>query len=213
MAFYKNPRVFITLTLICALVMIFEFFFDAFGPLASFLSTTSVFLGSFTLGIGMINLARIHYRHVNRRTEKQWPLSIIFIVFYFGTFLIGLLPPLGSNEVFKWLYNNIYLHADVSMGAMIALLYAGAIYRTFQVKNRASLVFIIAFCLILLRNAPIGTAIWPGFTTIGDWIVSVPTSAVFRGVIIGTAIGLVAFGIRVTLGKQPGYPAKSLEEG
>jgi hypothetical protein len=49
---------------------------------------------------------------------------------------------------------------------------------------------------------PIGAVILPPVVPIGEWLRSYPSSAGFRGMIIGTSLGIIGLSIRVFSGRQ-----------
>ena len=44
----------------------------------------------------------------------------------------------------------------------------------------------------MLQVAPIGGAVWSGFPIIGQWIMDIPTTGGYRGIMITAAFGLIA---------------------
>jgi hypothetical protein len=49
---------------------------------------------------------------------------------------------------------------------------------------------------------PVGAAILPPVVPIGEWLRSFPSSAGFRGMIIGTSLGIIGLGLRILVGRQ-----------
>ena len=90
----------------------------------------------------------------------------------------------------------------------IAIFYmASAAYRAFKFRSAESVILLTCAFLVLLKNAPIGEVIWPGFGTIGNSLMDYPTMGVSRGITISTTLGSVALGLRVLLGKEYSYLA------
>jgi len=91
------------------------------------------------------------------------------------------------------------------MGAIVAFFYIQGAARGFKIRSTDSAILAVSSIIMIMRNAPIGSLIWGGFPIIGDWILSVPTTGVFRGIIIGTGIGLIAMVIRTIMGKERSF--------
>jgi hypothetical protein len=64
---------------------------------------------------------------------------------------------------------------------------------------------LIAGSFVVARNTPLLLSIWPGFTTIGNWIMDVAVAGGNRGIIIGAAIGAIGTGLKTILGYETGY--------
>jgi hypothetical protein len=88
------------------------------------------------------------------------------------------------------------------MWGILAPYIVSASFRAFRLKNRESLVVTICCVFVLLMNAPIGEAIWPGFPAIGKWITDVMQTTGVRVFTIGVAIGTLALYIRTLFGKE-----------
>jgi hypothetical protein len=56
--------------------------------------------------------------------------------------------------------------------------------------------------LVMIKNAPFGGMIWPGFIDIGDWFINVFGVSGTRGIAIGSAIASTFYGIRILLGYE-----------
>jgi ABC-type antimicrobial peptide transport system permease subunit len=89
--------------------------------------------------------------------------------------------------------------------SLVAFYIVGAAYRSFQARNMEAALLLIAAIFVMLKNAPIGEMIWMGFPDIGRWLMNVPNTAAFRGIMIGTAIGAIGLGLRILLGKERAF--------
>ena len=64
----------------------------------------------------------------------------------------------------------------------------------------------------MLGNTTLGTAIWPGFLIIREWLMNTYVTAVFRGIMIGTGFGAISMGVRIMLGLERGVFGQGGEE-
>jgi len=66
---------------------------------------------------------------------------------------------------------------------------------------------------MILKNAPIGETIWPGFAIIGRWVNNYPQIIGYRAFWIGVGIGFIAVTVRMMLGKETAFLGGTEEEG
>ena len=165
-----------------------------------------VVLQGFALGLGAVNLLRVHGRRVSQRTRTDWMFSawllvmmVVFVVFGLGT------GQYDQGATYSWLYNAIYLPLGSTMYSSLAFYMAYGAYKVLRARNfEASLLFITAV-LVILGNTPIFPAIYPGFFHMREWIFGPIVSGAYRGVRIGIGMGAVVLGIRTLLGMETGY--------
>jgi len=160
-----------------------------------------VVIAAFAMGYGALNLTIFHIRKISRRDEG-WLFSIVLLAAMYAMIVAGSIPPFLSHPASQWIYTYMQIRINVTIYALLAPFIASAAYRAFKVRGvEGSLMFVSAL-LVMLGNAPITTAAWGGFKTIGDWVYTVPNMAAQRGIMIGIAIGAVALGLRTLLGYE-----------
>jgi len=205
------------ITFIIGFVIVLDFFF--FGPktaehdaVSLLKATVDVIVAPAAL-IGVVTLIRHHGRILSKR-GKGWPFSTIVIlaVAFYG--LIGIYSALSTTEyknlvlpnpAFSWYYDNAYAHLDAAIFSLLAFFIASAAYRAFKMRTVEAAVLLVVGSLVMLGRAPIGGAIWPGFTTIQSWLMAVPNTAGFRAILIGVALGAISLALRQLIGVERGY--------
>lgn len=107
-----------------------------------------------------------------------------------------------------------------AMLALPAMSLFVAIYRSYKVKFELNTILMMAsFLLVLFAGAPLGEAIWAGFTPIRSWIINVPTASAERGLIITMALGVIGLSLRTIFGIERTWlgilrvPTATEEEG
>ena len=78
-------------------------------------------------------------------------------------------------------------------------------YRAFRARNLDAALLLIAGCLVVLTNAPIGEVVWKGIPVIGTWIMENGQVPAYRIFTMTAGFGLLAYGFRVILGKERGF--------
>ena len=93
--------------------------------------------------------------------------------------------------------------------------------------HSALTLLLIAACLVMIGNVPLGSSFWhgigslihaivpsvsvakfaglEGFASIKDWLMSIPQAAASRGINIGLALGSIAMSLRIILGIERTY--------
>lgn len=221
MAWYKRMEIPIAITAGFALYMLFEYFFDvpALKPITSSLLVFVEIMGVFALGLGVISILMIHVPNI-RKKRRYWPYSIPLLTLMFFMTIVGLptwapTPPkeygtslwiLGfMHPWFQFLYKNVIVPLDATIFSLLAFFIASAAYRAFRARTLEAGALLIAGVLMLLKNAPLGMAMWAGFGDIGTWLMGIPNMATMRGVLMGAALGAIALGIRTLIGRETGY--------
>jgi hypothetical protein len=100
---------------------------------------------------------------------------------------------------------------NATIYSIIGFFIATAAYRAFRIRTVEATILLTCGTLVLLKNAPIGAAIWPGFETIGDWIMRVIQTTGWRGVYVGIAIGTVALAVRTWIGQETSWLGEKRE--
>ena len=192
----------IYLTTILGVIMIIEHFF----PVPEALVTTNITLRSFVsvisaaaIILGTVILTIAHLRKMQKQ-ESGWQYSILFIVSLIVTTGLGITSV--RNETFLFIYNNMTAPIGAALYSLTAFFITSAAYRVFRARNWSSTILIASGFVILMMLIPIGAIIFPPVVPLGEWIRSVPSSAGFRGMIIGTSLGIVGLSVRVFTGRQ-----------
>jgi hypothetical protein len=101
-----------------------------------------------------------------------------------------------------WIYNNMTSPIGAALYSLTAFYITSAAYRVFRARNWNAAVLLITGFIVLMMLIPVGAAIFPPIVPIGEWIRSFPSSAGFRGMIIGTSLGTIGLGVRIYTGRQ-----------
>lgn len=229
MAWYKRKEGPLIVTLIVALFVIFEWYFGA-GALIPEATEASgqiqlfvAFILAFVIGVGLINVLRIHWHRIQRRKpgDYSWIYSswifIVIILFVITGVILGGIPyeydPVADAYIqhrtaepsYVWMFDYIYMSLGGTMYSILAFFIASGAYRAFRARTAEAALLLIAGTLVMLGNAPIGGVIWSGFIDINTWIQRIPMMSGIRGILIGAGLGAIAMGIRILTGRERGY--------
>lgn len=200
------------IAIIVAVIMFADFFlgWPEAKTGAATLQTWASVITNFALGLGVINILRSNSKQVMNRTKGTWPFSLWLIILFTVTVLLGFAGYVSSgvaenNFQYNWLFNNVYVSLGQTLYAITAFYIFSAAYRAFKARTLDAAVLLVSATFVLLTNAPIGAAIWDGFPTIGRWFLDFGQVPSMRTFLIVGALGLLAYGFRALLGKEPGF--------
>lgn len=198
----KRQLPLIILAVVAVLLMAVKFLnFGEFGAnTIKELDTWSQVTYEFAFLLGAINFFRLHYSNVTRKRTKWVYSGIALAAMIISTVIILINGVNGELSVF--VVEKIADRIDSAIYALLGFYVCSAAYRSFKLKNLEATILLAAAVLLMLAQAPIGDAMFPGISKVGEWIVSVPNSAGMRGIRLGAGIGAYAASIRVVLGLE-----------
>jgi hypothetical protein len=203
----------IILTAIIGILMIIEHFF----PMPQSIISTNVTLRSFNtivsagaLILGVLILTISHIRTISRR-RGTWYYSIIFLISLVITAILGFISI--RNESFLWIYDNMTAPIGAALYSLTAFYITSAASRVFRARNWSAATLLVTAFIVLAMLVPIGAIIMPPVVPIGEWLRAYPSSAGFRGMILGTSLGIIGLGVRVFTGRQKEHLGIRIERG
>lgn len=207
MAWYRRPEIRIIIVALTTVLVLIDFFIavKTYNDFIKQLLVWSVIISGFTLVLGAVNIGVVHGKHILKRTPGQWYFSLWLIICVVATFILAS----GSEGIplmktaYDYLISNIHTPLTSAAYGLIGFYFASCIFRAFRGRNSYVAVFLLSGCIVLLLNAPVTEGV-PLIPMLGNWVVNVPNVAGTRGIVIGTAVGIVAAGLRNILGLERG---------
>ncbi len=187
-------------------------------PLLVPFANASLVIGSFAVGMGVINLFQIHGRRVARR-GPGWVNSFAFFVALFLMLTIGILNKAHPNSINKNLNQLLVVGTlqslDATMFSIIAFYIVSAAYRAFRVRSVEATMLLITAVIVMLGQISIGqllTAWIPDhglghdlhIEVIRNWILTKANAPATRAISFGLGIGSLAVALRIWLGLERG---------
>jgi len=163
----------------------------------------AIVIAAFALLLGAANLLRIHIQKIVKR-KKEWYNSVILLT---GMVVMALVPIIWTqqNVVYEYLFNNIFVHLNGTMFALLAFYIASAAYRAFRIRTKEATILLISAVVVMLGRTPVGAQIWSGFPEYANWLQTVFTTAGMRGIMIGASLGAMVTALRVIFGIDRSY--------
>ncbi|MGI6631540.1 MAG: hypothetical protein ACOX5M_00655 [Bacillota bacterium] len=187
-------------------LFVVEYFFNVpfLSETAKAVQSWVVVISAFMMGLGAINLLRIHSRNlVNpRRTSKLNSVLMLgsLLCMSFTGIVLG-----QDSPFFKTLFSSVYEPLGATAFATLMFYAATVVFRSFRFRNLATTLFMASAALVIFGRSPLGEALVPVAKTLADWIFKIPNLAGQRGIMIGSAIGAVSVSLRVILGVDRKY--------
>jgi len=198
----------IFLVFLSGLIMVVQYFVPhhASQALFTYANDFVIVIGILALPIGIFSLLHSTAMKV-RRDPKERFYAVVTLAGFLAMVISGLRrdwfdDPNGLN---RNLFQNALNPAQSSLFAMLAFYIASAAYRAFRVRTVLAAVLLITAFIVMLRIIPL-----PGtLSEINGWLVrqilAVPNLAAKRAIIIGVALGAVAYSMKILLGIERSY--------
>ena len=158
-----------------------------------------VIIAAFAIFTSSFRLLLFHGKKVVKLESKQWYISAWMIGIFCLMLFVGVFYTV-RHPIYEWLFNNVYFTLSASTNSMMGFFIASAAYRAFRVKRVEGGILMVVALIVAFTNVPIGVMIWKDWPLVGTWIRDVVSTASFRGILIGSAVGGVILGIRRLVG-------------
>ena len=214
-----------TITFIIGFTVIISFFIphEPFAKVDSNLSLWFDIIAVFAFILGGGNLIKIHGDKIYRRA-RDWRYSIVTVAGFFITLIVGMFKVGGDpwltgdyvakGTVFQFIYSAIFVPLQSTMFSLLAFYVASASYRAFRAKTKEATLLLISAFIILLGRTFVGNFLtswlpeplkFLHIPNLCIWIMSFPNLAGQRGIIIGSALGIISTSLKLILGIERSY--------
>lgn len=171
-------------------------------------------IGSFAIFLALINLTMFHGKRIIR-LQKGSVHSIIFFIF---TIIMVVAAYIGQPAAaaktdwrrgFDFILAGVITPMGTAVFSMITFFMISAAYRSFRVRSLEAALLMIAACIVMLGQMPIGQLITSGLPEsmhfmqlpwLAEKLLWLANACAYRGVLIGIAVGGFAIGLRIWLG-------------
>ncbi|MFN0152679.1 MAG: hypothetical protein ACKVU1_18405 [bacterium] len=207
------------ITMVFGLWMIVDFFVPApiVGEVAQHLRDWAILIIAFAYFLGSANLVKVNAQKIARR-ERDWQYAIpllggLFVMAILGLFF-GVTEDKGAGgRLFNDLFLYVYTPMQATMFALLAFFIASAAFRSFRVRSVEGTLLAVAAVIVMIGRVPVGAAISDAlhlpdalrFDAMQTWIMDVPNLAGKRAILIGSALGAIATGLKIVLGIERNY--------
>ncbi len=211
----------ILLVFVAGLVMLVQYFVphEASEFLYTYAMDWIIVIGVLSLPIGIYSLVRATARKA-RAEPRERLYSIVTLAGFLAMVISGIPPQWWGPEsgamrflfnpdvpdgLYRRLFDYVLTPAQASLFAMLAFYIASAAYRAFRVRTLLAATLLLTASIVMLRMLPLPDPLGTWVTDIVRWILFVPNLAAKRAIIIGIALGAVAYGLKILLGIERSY--------
>ena len=194
----------IALATACGLLTLVDFFVPhaLIDSLGAKLVEGVMILAAFALLLGVLNLLATHGRRIVGG-QRRAGLSLVLVVALLGTLATGVTMP--GSAAMAWVFDYLYYPLQSSMAALLAFFLVTALYRAFRLRSFEAGLLLATSLVMLALQLPFVAAISRHLVAVRDWLYAVPITAGARGILLGSALGIMATSLRVLLAVDHPY--------
>ncbi|NLF24813.1 MAG: hypothetical protein GX589_04050 [Deltaproteobacteria bacterium] len=104
-----------------------------------------------------------------------------------------------TKRSYRLLYEGLFVPLGAAMFSLLAFYMATAAYRAFRVRSAESALMMTAAVVVMLGQIPFGVWIWNELPEFRLWLLTVPNSAAFRGIALGSGVAGLVIAFRMWL--------------
>lgn len=187
---------------VCAVIVISaRFGLGLASPAAAVtLYNWALLLGGFALILGIANALWYHLLRV-QRGEREWVFSLLLLIVFALVFGAGVSSPEGSiAPLVEWIFDSVIAPGQATLYALTGFFLLSAAYRFLRFSRPGGLWILAGALLMLLVQTPFFYQQLPAaLVDLLDWLLNWPVMAAMRGVLLGSALGILFIGIRLIL--------------
>lgn len=203
--FLRSREFLLGLIIVVQFFIYVPYFFDVPTPLRtveSNLLTMGIVIATFALLVGLYTITMRETLKISRRS-KGWPLSAWLLIVLWFMIVVGIF--MGqTSPAFSFFTNGIVVPGDATIYALILFYMMSAGARALRMRDLQSGLLIVTTVLVLLQQAPVTSWLYPGFNTIGAWLVNNLGMAITRTFAIISALGGIVLAVRLLTGREMG---------
>lgn len=192
--------------LVVSFLLVFIPYFIPWGPLDWFsgkLMTIAAVTNAFTVVIAVYSQFRRSGRFI-REKRKGWVFHVYLLGLLAIMTLSGIL--LGQHVgAYEWLLLAVVTPLSSVIYGILAFYMASAGARAFRARSPQAALLLIAGFIVLLYQAPLTGAIFPGIEGAATYLTDTFGMSVSRMFSISVSIGAIVLGVRMLTGKEVAF--------
>jgi len=192
--------------LVISFLLVFIPYFIPFGPLdwlSGKMMTIAAVTNNFTIAIAVYSQFRRSGRFINER-RKGWVYHIYLLVLMSIMTITGIV--WGQYVgVYQWLLTSVVTPLSSVIYGILAFYMASAGARAFRARSPSAALLLIAGLIVLLYQAPLTGAVFPGIEGAATYLTDTFGMAVSRMFSISVSIGAIVLGVRMLTGKEVAF--------
>ncbi len=193
----------VAITLITGIVVLLGYLTSS-EPLvraSNLLIEAAAFLASLALLIGAAHLVMVHGRRAlggETPGEARRGYSAVLVIALLGTFVVGVALP--GSATLAWIFDHLYAPLQATMTALLAFFIVSGAYRAFRLGRAGGVVFLVTALFMFAAQLGSSQRLSPYIPALREWLLMVPVTAGVRGILLGSALGILAGSLRILVG-------------
>lgn len=200
-----------------------------FGQLSGELEIWFLIISGFAILLGQMSLFKVNIIKI-RFKKRDWQFYVITLLSFIFMVALGFLWGTGNSagilghgesisaamgyKPFDYLFHNVYQHLQATMFSLLAFFIASAAYRAFIGRTVESNLLLAAAVLVMLGNTTFGVLLtgwlpdslkFLHLPNVSEFIMTFPTTAGQRAIMIGAGLGIIGSSLRIILGIERSY--------
>lgn len=200
-----------------------------FGQLSGELEIWFLIISGFAILLGQLSLFKVNILKIKYK-QRDWQFYTITLISFIIMVTLGFLWGTGKsagtlghgeiisnalgNKPFDYLFHNVYQHLQATMFSLLAFFIASAAYRAFIGRTVESNLLLASAVLVMLGNTTLGSLLtswlpeslnFLHLPKISEFIMTFPTTAGQRAIMIGAGLGIIGSSLRIILGIERSY--------
>ena len=170
-------------------VVFLQYFFPDSATLTSLAQPFLQWVVLLTAASLLLAIGNLLARHVRQLPGQH--LSGFLIAGFVVMFVAGLLPAGYTEGLGQWLYRWLLAPGLAALFALLPIFLGYALIQRLHIRDFGALLFAVTLVLVLLGQTPLLVDKLPFLAAIRHDILIAPVAAVFRGILIGLALGVI----------------------
>ena len=199
------------IVLVAGLIMIAQYFVPHWASewLFTYANDFVIVIGILSLPLGIYSLMSGTIKKALKNPRESF-YSFVTVFGFIIMFLAGLSREqfTAQDSLLNAFFNNIMMPCQMTIFAMLAFYIASAAYRAFRVRTWLATVLLVTAFIVMLRIIPLPEPLSRWNSSLVQWILAVPNMAAKRAIIIGVALGGIAYSMKIILGIERAYMGK-----
>jgi hypothetical protein len=165
---------------------------------AGLLLEWAVILGGVALLLGVFNVLWVHLRRI-QRGQAGWSGSLLLVVTLIAVVVAGLSTSAGDRApLMEWTYDALIVPGAATLFALAIFFLTAAIFHHVRVGRPGGAWVLLGLVLVVVAQTPAARALLaPESQAWVEWLIDAPVTATVRGLLLGTALGLLVVSLRL----------------
>lgn len=198
----KNRQLQLVVLVLSFLLVFVPYFIDIpqLDAASSELVVITSIVTAFTVALAVVSQYQRGMHYIVKRS-KGWPFKAYMLISIALMLVFALFG--RDSGPYEWVMLAIINPLSSVNYSILAFYMSSTAARAFRARNTKALLLLLVGFIVILYQAPLTGAMFPGINPIGVYFGATFVTAVGSMFLISVTVGAIVFGVRVLLGKEP----------